>query len=110
MQKKYINIPTIGDFLYTEFLEPLSMSQNALANAIGVPQNRINEIVNGRRGISADTDLRLCKYFNLSDGMFLRIQAGFEQTLARRRIEKSLNKIVPYANDNASRKIDLLEM
>lgn len=98
--ERYIAIPTIGEYLREEWLEPLKMSQNALAKSIGVPQNRINDIVNGKRGISADTDLRLCKYFGMSNGFFMRMQIGFEQTLAKRELKKDLAKIVPYANDN----------
>jgi addiction module HigA family antidote len=105
---QYIEIPTIGEFLYDEFLGPLNMSQNALARAIGVPQNRINEIINGKRGITADTDLRLCRYFGMSEGFFMRVQIGFEQTLAKRALKEKLLDIVPYANDNYG-KGDLLE-
>jgi addiction module HigA family antidote len=109
-EKRYINIPTVGEFLYDEFMEPLGLSQNTLANAIGVPQNRISEIVNGKRGITADTDLRLCKFFRMSDGFFSRIQIGFERTLARRKLEKALSEIVPFANDNDDDSDKLLEM
>ena len=64
------SIPTIGEVIATEFLEPLKISQNSLAKALGIPQNRISDIINGKRGISADTDLRLCRYFGLTDGFF----------------------------------------
>jgi addiction module HigA family antidote len=63
-------IPAVGEVLASEFLEPMSISQNALAKALGIPQNRLSEIINGKRGVSADTDLRLCKYFGLSDVFF----------------------------------------
>lgn len=100
---KYIDMPHIGEVLHEEFLEPLGLSQNALALAIGVKANRINDIVNGKRGITADTDLRLAKYFGLSDGYFLRIQERFALLKAKREIEKELNNIVKfeYANDNS---------
>jgi addiction module HigA family antidote len=97
---KYIDIPTIGEYLREDWLEPLGMSQNALAKALQVPQNRINEIVNGKRGISADTDLRLCQYFKLSEGFFIRMQTGFEQTLIKRKLKEQNIEIIPYANDN----------
>ena len=58
-------IPTPGDILMAEFLRPFGLSQNALARAIGVPPRRINEIVLGKRAVSADTDLRLTRYFGL---------------------------------------------
>ena len=76
--QQYIKIPHIGQVLQDEFLTPLQLSQNALANAIGVPSNRINAIIRGQRSITADTDLRLTKYFGLSKGYFLRLQNNFE--------------------------------
>ena len=63
---EYIPVPHIGEVLNEEFLEPFKITQNALAVAIGVPTNRINAIVRGQRGITADTDLRLTKYFGLT--------------------------------------------
>ncbi len=88
-------IPTIGEVLASEFLEPLHISQNALAKALGIPQNRISDIVNGKRGISADTDLRLCKYFGLSEGCFSKMQMGFERIRAKQKISKELEAIIP---------------
>lgn len=93
--EKYIPIPHIGDILREEFLEPLEMSQNALAKALGVPANRINAIINGQRGITADTDLRLAKYFGMSKGFFLRLQENFELMRAERELKDELAKIVP---------------
>lgn len=63
--------PTPGEILLTGFIEPMKLSQNGLARAIGVPPRRINEIVLGRRGLTADTDLRLARFFGLSDGFWL---------------------------------------
>lgn len=74
MTEKFIGPETVGQMLKAEFLEPLKLSQNALAQAIGVPSNRINGIINGTRGIAADTDLRLTRYFGLTEGFFLRYQ------------------------------------
>jgi addiction module HigA family antidote len=62
--------PTPGDALLEDFLKPPAMSQTALAKAIGVPPRRINEIVLGKRSVTADTDLRLCRYWGLSEGVF----------------------------------------
>ncbi len=90
-------IPHVGEVLFEEFLEPLEISQNALAIAIGVPTNRINAIIRGLRGISADTDLRLTKYFGLSKGYFLRLQANLELLVQARKIEKDLSNIVPFS-------------
>jgi addiction module HigA family antidote len=88
--------PHAGEILFHEFMEELSMSQNALARALGVPANRINAIVNGTRRITADTDLRLCKYFGLSEGYFLRLQNQYETMEAKREMSDILEKIVPY--------------
>ena len=71
----------------------MNISQNTLAKAFGIPQNRISDIINGKRGISADTDLRLCKYFGLTEGYFTGLQMNFERIVEKttnsRRIEKN---------------------
>jgi addiction module HigA family antidote len=91
----YIDLPTIGEVLDIEFLKPLNISQNALAKALGIPQNRISDIINGKRGVSADTDLRLCRFFGLTDGYFSGMQMDFDRIAAKRKIQDELNKIVP---------------
>ena len=63
--------PTPGEVLLEDFLKPMGLSQNELARALRVPPRRINEIVLGKRSISADTDLRLARYFSVSEGLFL---------------------------------------
>src|SRR5580658_5554606 len=78
--------PHPGKILKEEFLKEIGMSQNRLARAIGVPSNRIHAIVNGTRDITADTDLRLCKFFGLSEGYFLRLQNAYDTLEAKRRI------------------------
>jgi addiction module HigA family antidote len=65
-----------GEVLLDEFLRPMRISQYRLAIAIGVPESRINAIVKGRRAITADTDLRLCRFFGLSEGFWLRMQSS----------------------------------
>jgi antitoxin HigA-1 len=77
-------IPTVGEILLEEFLKPLELSQNALARALAVPPRRINEIVLGNRGVTADTDLRLTRYFRMSAGFFLRLQMEHEIRVERR--------------------------
>jgi addiction module HigA family antidote len=89
------DMPNIGEVLVEEFLGPMNISQNALAKALGIPQNRLSDIINGKRGISADTDLRLCRYFGLTDGYFTGMQMDFERIAVRRKIEGELKKIVP---------------
>jgi len=88
--------PHPGEILKEEFLDQLGMSQNQLAQAIDVPANRINEIIRGRRGITADTDLRLARFFKLSEGYWLRLQNTYDMMEARREIGKSIGKIRPY--------------
>ena len=89
--------PTPGEILAEEFLKPLGLSQNALARVIQVPPRRINEIVLGKRAITADTDLRLARYFGLSDGFFLGLQADYDLMERRREIGGVLQTIVPRA-------------
>ena len=88
--------PHPGEILKAEFLDEISMSQNRLANAIGVPPNRIHAIIAGTRGITADTDLRLCKFFGLSEGYFQRLQSAFDMQKAKRQASKDIAKIKPY--------------
>tara|TARA_R110000787_G_scaffold201824_1_gene312584 strand:- start:454 stop:756 length:303 start_codon:yes stop_codon:yes gene_type:complete len=88
--------PHPGEILKEEFLNEIEMSQNKLAEAIGVPGNRIHAIVKGTRDITADTDLRLCKFFNLSEGYFLRLQNAYDTMEAKRRIMAEIARIKPY--------------
>ena len=81
--------------LDAEFLQPLGMSKYRLAKSIGVPAQRIGDIVAGKRAISADTDLRLCRFFGLSDSWWLRLQASYDTAIAKRKLGKELEKIVP---------------
>jgi addiction module HigA family antidote len=89
--------PHPGEILKEEFLNEIGMSQNKLAEAIGVPGNRIHAIVNGTRDVTADTDLRLCCFFGLSEGYFLRLQNAYDTLEAKRRLSAEIRKIKPYA-------------
>lgn len=89
--------PHPGEILKLEFIEPTGLSQNALARAIHVPPRRINELVNRRRAVTADTDLRLARYFGLSDGFFLGLQTDYDLMERRREIEGELGTIEPRA-------------
>jgi addiction module HigA family antidote len=93
--RENVEVPNIGEILMQEFLGPMNINQNGLAEALGIPQNRLSDIINGKRGISADTDLRLCRYFGLTDGCFTGIQMDFERIAARCKIHEELEKIVP---------------
>jgi addiction module HigA family antidote len=89
--------PHPGEILLEEFLKPMELSQTALARAIGVPPRRINEIVLGKRAITADTDLRLARYFAMSEGFFLGLQTDYELMRRRRQIGDQLKTIRPRA-------------
>jgi len=89
--------PTPGEILMEEFLRPLEMSQSALARALRVPPRRVNEIVLGKRAITADTDLRLARYFGLTPGFFLGLQADHDLMARRRAIGGDLDRIEPRA-------------
>ena len=93
----WLKNPTPGDILMEEFLKPIGMSQTALANAIGVPPRRINEIVLGKRAVTADTDLRLTRYWGLRPGFFLGLQADHDLMEQRRKMGAALEMITPRA-------------
>ncbi len=96
-KRNLLRNPHPGEILVEEFMKPMELSQNALARAISVPPRRINEIVLGKRAITADTDLRLARYFGVSEGMFLGLQTDFELMERRREIERELKAIRPRA-------------
>ena len=87
---------TPGDILLEEFLKPMGISQYRLAKEVGVPAQRISEIVTGKRSITAGTDLRLCKFFGLSNGYWLRAQAAHDTEVAERKMGPVLTKIRPW--------------
>jgi addiction module HigA family antidote len=92
---KEIPNPTPGEILLLDFIEPMGLTQNALARAIGVPPRRINEVVLGKRAMTADTDLRLARYFGLSDGFWLGLQSDHDLMRQRRKIAAELERIEP---------------
>ncbi len=85
-----------GEMLQEEFLKPLAMSNYRLAKEIGVPAQRIGEIIAGRRAITADTDLRLCRFFGLEDGWWLRLQADHDLRNAKAELAQDLARITPW--------------
>lgn len=91
---------TPGELLKEEFLEPLGLSQYRLAKEIGVPAQRIGQIILGKRSITADTDLRLCRFFGLTDGYWLRVQAAYDSEIARNKIKSELDNITPWHKTN----------
>jgi addiction module HigA family antidote len=84
---------TPGEILLEEFLKPMGLTQYRLAKEIGVPAQRISEIMAGKRAITADTDLRLCRFFGLSNGYWLRAQAAHDTEVAERKLRPVLKKI-----------------
>jgi addiction module HigA family antidote len=89
--------PHPGEILLEEFLRPMELSQTALARKIGVPPRRINEIVLGKRAVTADTDLRLARYFGMSEGFFLGLQTDYDLMERKRVIGGKLKAIRPRA-------------
>lgn len=85
-----------GEMLFEEFLKPMKLSQYRLAKEIGVSQRRIGQIVAGKRAISADTDLRLCRFFGLSEGYWLRGQAHYDTEIAKDGMAEVLARILPW--------------
>ena len=85
--------PHPGEILLEDFLKPIGLSQNALARAVRVPPRRINELVLGKRSVTADTDLRLARYFGLSEGVFLGLQNDHDLMERRRQIAAGLQGI-----------------
>ncbi len=93
---------TPGELLLEEFLKPLGISQYRLAKEIRVPAQRIGEIVKGNRAITADTDLRLCRFFGLSNGYWLRAQAAHDIEVAERVLGMKLTKIKVWSSIQAN--------
>src|SRR6266446_4507477 len=83
-----------GEILLEDFLKPLGISQYRLAKDIHVPLRRINEVVLGRRGISADTALRLARYFNTTPQFWINLQAHYELDIARLAAEKAIARTI----------------
>jgi addiction module HigA family antidote len=97
---------TPGELLYEEFLKPMGLSQYRLAKEIGVPPQRISEIIAGQRAITADTDLRLCRFLGLSNGYWLRAQAAYDTEIAQEKLSAVLEKIRPWQQDMSIREAE----
>jgi addiction module HigA family antidote len=95
---KKLDPVTPGELLLEEFLKPMGISQYRLAKEIVVPPQRIGEIIKGRRSITDDTDLRLCRFFGLSKGYWLRAQAAYDTEVAERTLGPSLLAIRPWTS------------
>lgn len=87
-----------GEVMMQEYLEPLGVTQHRLALAIGVSPRRINEIVHGKRRISADTALRLARYFGTTERFWLNLQGRYDLEVERDRLAPALEEITPLAS------------
>lgn len=92
---RYLDQVTPGGLLLEEFLKPMEISQYRLAKEIGIPTQRIGEIIRGKRAITRDTDLRLSRFFGLSDGYWLRAQANLDLHLKKNEIFDQLRRLRP---------------
>ena len=88
---------TPGELLWEEFLVPMGITKYRLAKEIHVPAQRIGDIVAGKRSITADTDLRLCRFFGLSDGYWLRAQVAHDTEVAREALADEIASITPWS-------------
>jgi addiction module HigA family antidote len=88
---------TPDEILLEEFLKPIGSSRYSLAKEIFVPARRISEIIAGKRSITADTDLRLCRFFGLSNGYWLRAQAAHDTEVAEQTLGEMIKKIKPWS-------------
>lgn len=97
-----IPYPHPGEILLEEFLKPMGITQYRLAKEIGVPQRRIGEIVAGKRSVTADTGLRLSRFFGLSDGFWIGLQLDYDAANAKDSLSKVLANIRPWKPDVAA--------
>jgi addiction module HigA family antidote len=98
-----IPYPHPGEILLHEFLEPMGITQYRLAKEIGVPQRRIGEIVTGNRAVTADTGLRLSRFFGMSDGFWIGLQLDYDAAMVKERMRAQINRITPWAQQLSTR-------
>jgi len=97
MEDTLLRNPHVGEILQYEFLEELDINANSLADNLHLPYLSIQQIIQGKAPMTADVDLRLCRYFGLSDGYFLRLHYAYELMEAKRTLGDILSQIVPIA-------------
>ncbi|SHG98646.1 addiction module antidote protein, HigA family [Hydrocarboniphaga daqingensis] len=97
---RQVSYPKPGEILLEEFLKPMGITQYRLAKEIGVPQRRIGEIVAGARAITADTGLRLAKFFGTSEGFWITLQSDYEREMAKDQLAGVLAEIRPWSEVN----------
>ena len=96
MAVRKVPYPHPGEILLEEFLKPMGITQYRLAKEIGVPQRRVGEIVAGNRSVTADTGLRLSRFFGMSDDFWVGLQLDFEAAIAKDVLKETLAKIKPW--------------
>lgn len=94
---KWLHNPHAGELLYSEFMEPLDIEASDLADAIAVDLPRLTALIEGSARIDGELDLRLTRYFRMSEGFFLRLQDQYELRAAKRLIERDLDRLTPRA-------------
>ncbi|HET9835010.1 MAG TPA: HigA family addiction module antitoxin [Rhodanobacteraceae bacterium] len=99
---RIVPYPTPGEILLKEFLEPMGITQYRLAKEIGVPQRRIGEIVVGKRAITADTGLRLARFFGTSEGFWTGLQDDHDRAMTKAALRKTLADIKPWKKRRAA--------
>ena len=93
----WLHIPHAGELLVSEFMEPLGLTAPALAEALAIDAARLGEVIDGDARMDGDLDLRLARYFRMSEGFFLGLQDDFELRMAKRALNGDLERIVPRA-------------
>lgn len=93
----WLHNPHAGEMLVMEFMEPLGLTADALAASLGVAPARVQAVIDGATPLDADLDLRLARYFRMSDGFFLGLQADYELLQAKRALNGDLDRIAPRA-------------
>ena len=94
---RQVPYPHPGEILNQEFLQPLGLSQYRLAKEIGVPPRRVNEIVLGKRAVTTDTDLRLCRFFGLSESFWSELQIDYDREMLKPERASVLRQIQPWS-------------
>jgi addiction module HigA family antidote len=97
-----VSYPHPGEILLEEFLKPMGITQYRLAKEIGVPQRRIGQIVAGERAVTADTGLRLSRFFGMSEGFWIGLQLDYDAAKTKDSIAKTLSKIKPWTKTKHS--------
>ncbi|RJP85217.1 MAG: addiction module antidote protein, HigA family [Desulfobacteraceae bacterium] len=104
-EKNFLDPITPGEILREDFMEPMGISMNQLSRDIAVPPNRISEIVNGRRGITADTALRLERYFGIEAQFWLNLQSEYDLRVMKRKIGPDIEQRILPVRRNPARSV-----